>query len=225
MARYKSRRKPRSTGTSALFHTVWITTAGLVLFDVNNEGSTIKAFFTPKQVNEAVIEQVQGARIFNKPAAKAAAPSDHVYFGEEEAQGVAQNEAVTAPPANSRLQIEGLWTAAVEADDVYDVRSVDNCSYEIRSLDFELKSDGEHVRGHGSYTMVSEDCPGDERLTEYASVTGTMNKPYIKLNIKNNNSQKVDLVYYGTVRPEGIVGQVRSGFGELLAEHVTLVQR
>ncbi len=222
MARYHSRRKMRSPGTSAVFHTVWITTAGLVLFDVNNEGSTIKAFFTPTQVNDAVIEQVEDARVLNRSVDKSA-PSDHVYFGEE-IEADETNDVAAAPPANSTLQIEGQWSAAVEEDDVYNVRSVNDCSYEIRSLDFKLKNQGDNVFGHGSYTMVSDACPGAERVTEYASVTGSMNKPYLKLNIKNNNSQKVDLVYYGTVRPEGIAGQVRSGFGELLAEHVTLVR-
>ena len=219
-------RSPKPTGnrTSAVFHTVWITTAALVLFDVTSDKSTIKSFFAPRSISEIVVNQFESMRAFgNKPhdAVQAAPSPAHGYFGLDDSPA----EVEPADKPTEAIDLRGQWTGAVDALNVGTLWRTGDCDYEIRSLDFQLRSSGPDVYGNGSYSLRSNKCPEGELVTHHRSVTGKISHPFLKLNVKNSESGQTEIVYYGTVRPEGIVGQVRSGYGELLAEHVTLVRR
>ncbi len=217
--------KPKGVRTSVIFHTVWITTAALVLFDVSSEHSTLRSFFAPLSAPETVSDRVEIAKVFGgTPGNPTVEPSEsaHTYFSfGGEADPATESSSAKKPTVN----LVGQWTGAVEAGAVGTLWTSGGCDYEIRSLDFQLRNSGEDVYGYGAYTLLADECPDAELVTRYASATGKVTAQYLKLNIRNNGSTKTDLIYYGTMKPEGIVGHVRTHFGELLTEHVTLVRR
>ncbi len=217
--------KPNGVRTSVIFHTVWVTTAALVLFDVSSERSTLRSFIAPLSAPETVVDRVETAKVFGGTPGNAAVEpsrSAHTYFNfAGESDRTVENSPEPAPMIN----LVGQWTGAVEAGAVGSLWTSGACDYEIRSLDFQLRNSGEDVYGYGAYTLLAEKCPEAELVTRYASTTGKVTAQYLKLNIRNNGSANTDLVYYGTMKPEGIVGHIRTGYGELLTEHVTLVRR
>lgn len=74
--------------------------------------------------------------------------------------------------------------------------------------------------------MSSTACASsDGEVTTCDAVTGTVTSEYVKLTILDGQSGKAKFSYLGTVRPEGILGQIRSTDGELLLEHVALTRQ
>ncbi len=218
--RRMKKRTPASRGTRVIFHAVWVTTVGLIAADVaRSDSSLIRDWIQSIQNGTDMFAYVDATQNYGGFADE---PSDHQHFGVDMEPSPAPSYDATA--ASPRIALAGNWTGAAKKDYVRGTLKVDDCDYELRTLNMQIRESRGRVTGEGTYTLYSSTCQTSAPLrTEEAVVTGSYKAPYLKMTIKNKESGVTDMVYYGTARSDGIFGQVRSGFSALLAEHVLLV--
>ncbi len=125
--------------------------------------------------------------------------------------------------ASPPFGIAGAWASNMMADSVAGHLTRNNCDFTLTSLNLSLRESNGEVRGAGDYSLKAQACvTGVTAVSAYVVVTGVFNPPYVKLSMFEKEDGKPVFVFYGTTRPEGILGQVRTPDGRLLAEHVSL---
>ncbi len=147
--------------------------------------------------------------------------SDHAFYS---------MDAFTTPETEAGIEghvpavsIEGAWEALLVDDSVAGHVIREDCQYALSSLNLTLRQIDGQILGYGDYSLSSDRCPrGLTARSAYAVATGFLDAPYVKLTIRESREGPALFVFYGTVSPEGILGQVRTTDGQLLLEHVTL---
>lgn len=119
--------------------------------------------------------------------------------------------------------VHGVWKATMGPENVVADLFHGGCPYAITGINVSLRSSDARVFGFGSLALSTLNCPtGISDVLAYATITGTTDLPYVKLVFRDSQSTREKFRFFGTVRPEGILGQIRSPDGRLLAEHVAL---
>lgn len=155
-------------------------------------------------------------------------PSDHVAFTLDELMspgGKAREDNGEAEPFVA-VNLDGEWASTASESSAVSDLDWNSCAYSIGDFTLSLKESDGRIFGVGIHSMSSTSCASTEdEITSYDAVTGTLTSEYVKLTILDGQSGKAKFAYLGTVRPEGILGQIRSTDGELLLEHVALTRQ
>ena len=126
-------------------------------------------------------------------------------------------------PVPPPFGIEGAWTTNMMADSTAGYLRRNDCAYSLTGLNLTLRESDGGISGSGDYSLTARECPGGvTAVSAYVVVTGVFTPPYVKLSMLAKEGGQPLFVFYGTTRPEGILGQVRTTDGQLLAEHVSL---
>jgi hypothetical protein len=151
--------------------------------------------------------------------------SAHSHFSLSELTVPAEDAADSSPsqPLPRPFGIEGAWTTNMMAQNEAGLLTRNNCTYSLTGLNLTLKESAGEIRGSGDYNLRAHECTsGVTAVSAYVVATGFFNPPYVKLSMLENEGGDPLFVFYGTTRPEGILGQVRTTDGRLVAEHVSL---
>ncbi len=146
----------------------------------------------------------------------------HFSLGEpEEPQNGTPNE--LPGTVMSPASLTGAWITNMLADSAAGYLTKGSCEYELTGLNLSLRESDGDIVGFGDYSLLSADCPnGVTAVSAYVAAKGDLNRPYLKLTMFEDEEGPPLFVFYGTARPEGILGQIRTTDGRLLAEHVSL---
>ncbi len=125
-----------------------------------------------------------------------------------------------------RARIEGAWSWTTTPSNVVDDFYWKDCPYAIGPMNVTLRESDGRVFGFGDFRLSTANCPdGENDLIVYASVTGTLIGQYLKFTVRDGRNGAPHFTFFGTVRPEGVLGQARSTNNELLLENVVLQRR
>lgn len=119
----------------------------------------------------------------------------------------------------------GSWAGAVEDQEAHAGWSVEGSRYHLRLVELKLHESDDRFFGFGSYVRRANDRGVQFDVTDYVAAKGVKDGDRVKIELKNTETDKVDLVYYGTLRSGRMFGHVRDGYAQLVAGHVTLVRR
>jgi hypothetical protein len=150
--------------------------------------------------------------------------SAHSHFSLVEPEELQDHTSTEVPNAvMSPASLTGAWITNMLADSAAGYLTKGNCAYELTGLNLSLRESEGHIVGFGDYSLLAKECPnGVTAVSAYVAATGDLNPPYLKLTMFEGEEGPPLFVFYGTARPEGILGQIRTTDGRLLAEHVSL---
>ena len=221
----KKKKRFKRKWLAVIVNAIWIPTCILLVSDIRgrNPDSIIGGWMRAHEVQDTGVSRLDS--FVGMSGVRGEDGKVHLHFG---LPATSEGKSKAEPPnaASVPPSVEGIWAGAVMDEDIRSEWIVDGCRYRIRSLELKIRERGGKLFGHGSFLRRTNECGGGQLdVTDYVTAAGSLKDGLVQLKLKNADTGKVEVVYHGTLRPEGLHGHVRDGYSQLLADHVSLVHR